>query len=186
MDMETYRRQVRGARNKRNGKVFEEIVTNSCHYYFSQKTALIIKTPEPMQPIKSLGNGRFIAYYEKAAQPDYKGTLYGGRTVIFDAKHTESDRLKQEAVTRMQSLALNYHEGFGALCFVLVSFGFAQFYRIPWEVFKRMKEIYGRKYVMPSDLEQYKVQFIGGVIRFLEGERKALESKKVKQTNKEV
>ena len=39
---------------------------------------------------------------------------------------------------------------------------------------------------MPSDLEQYKVQFVGGVIRFLEGERKAIESKKVKQTDKEV
>lgn len=172
MDWDTYKRQLQGARSKRNGKLFEDIVTASCFHYFKRGTALIIKTPEPMKPIKDLGNGKFIAYYEKAAQPDYKGTFAGGRTVIFDAKHTDADRLRQEAVTPVQTKLLNQHEQFGAVCFILVSFGFAKFYRIPWRTFSQMKEIYGRKYVKPDDLGQYEVVFTGSVIKFLEQEDK--------------
>lgn len=173
MDIQTYQRQLRGAQSKRNGKMFEDVVTASCHHYFSQRKALIIKTPEPMKPIKDLGNGKFVAYYEKAAQPDYKGVLNGGQMVIFEAKHTDSDRLKQEAVTRAQATSFDFHEELGAICFVLISFGFRKFYKVPWQVFKRMKEIYGRKYIKPEDLGRYELKFIGGIIKFLEQEDKA-------------
>ena len=172
-DTERFKRQIRGARSKRNGKLFEDLVTASCHYYASRRTALIIKTPEPMKPIKDLGSGRFIAYYEKAAQPDYKGVMRGGRTVIFDAKHTDTDRLEQKAVTDAQAAMLTNHEQFGAICFILISFGFQRYYRVPWQVFKQMKENFGRKYIKPGDLDKYKVEYMGGVIKFLEREEKA-------------
>lgn len=168
MDAKRHQHTIQGYRNKYNGKAFEDLITASCHYYFSQRKALIIKTPEPMRPIKDLGQGKFIAHYEKHAQPDYKGVLNGGQMVIFEAKHTEADRLKQEAVTEAQAVSFNYHEELGAICFVLVSFGFRQFFRVPWKTFKAMKEIYGRKYIKPEDLKEYKIPYIGGVLKFLD------------------
>lgn len=167
MDEKRHQHTIQGYRNKYNGKLFEDVVIASCHYYFSENVALIIKTPEPMKPIRDLGGGKFIACYEKHAQPDYKGTFATGRTIIFDAKHTEADRLQQSAVTPAQTVSLDQHQKFGACCSVLVSFGFKQFFNIPWEVFREMKERYGRKYIKPEDIPEYRVQFNGSIIKFL-------------------
>ena len=41
-----------------------------------------------------------------------------------------------------------------------------KFYRIPWEVFRDMKDHYGRKYIKPEDIEEYEVKFFG-YLRFL-------------------
>lgn len=30
-----------------------------------------------------------------------------------------------------------------------------------------MKEHYGRKYIKPGDVQEYKIQYLGGVLRFL-------------------
>ena len=173
MDIQTYQRQLRGAQSRKNGELFEDMVTASCHHYFALRKALIIKTPEPMKPIKSLGSGRFVAVYDKKAQPDYKGTLVGGQSVLFEAKHTDTDRLKYSAVTTAQATSFDFHTEMGTICFVLISFGFRKFYKVPWQVFKRMKEIYGRKYIKPEDLGRYEIQYINGVIKFLEQEDKA-------------
>jgi recombination protein U len=109
-----------------------------------------------------------ICVNEKKAQPDFKGTLHGGRSVVFEAKHTDKDRIQQSCVTDEQAKRLNKHEKLGALTFVLVSFGMAEFYRIPWCDWKCMKELFGRKYVSPSDLGEYRVREADGVLRFLE------------------
>lgn len=81
-------KQYQGAVSRAQGKHFEEYIDLSLHYYEQRGEAVVEKTPEPMRPTKDLGNGKFIAYYEKAAQPDYKGTLKGGRAVVFEAKYT--------------------------------------------------------------------------------------------------
>lgn len=120
-----------------------------------------------MHPIRSLGQGKFIANYVKMAQPDYKGTLAGGRAVVFEAKHTDSDRLQQSVISSEQEKQLDRHAKLGAECFVLVSFGFEQYFKIPWEVFRDMKANFGRKYIKPEDVQQYKVKYIGGVLQFL-------------------
>lgn len=173
MDAKRHHQYVlQGYKNKYNGLSFEEIITNSCHHYIAREVAVIIKTPEPMRPIRDLGGGKFVAVYEKHAQPDYKGALIGGRAIMFEAKHTDTEELKQSAVTEPQTVSLNYHEKFGAECFVLISFGFRQFFRVPWKVFKAMKEVYGRKYVRPADLAQYRVRFDGMVLHFLEKEER--------------
>ena len=108
-----------------------------------------------------------MAIFEKQAQPDYKGTLKGGRAIVFEAKHTDGDRLQQSVVSEEQEKQLNRHAALGAECFVLVSFGFQQFFRIPWETFRDMKARYGRKYIKPEDVQEYKVRYIGGILQFL-------------------
>lgn len=65
-------KQYQGAVSRAQGKHFEEYIDLSLRYYEQRGEAVVEKTPEPMRPTKDLGNGKFIAYYEKAAQPDYK------------------------------------------------------------------------------------------------------------------
>ena len=151
------RRQLMGKISKAKGKHFEERLDASFAYYRDCGYAIIEKTPEPMRPTKNLGNGKFIAFFEKKAQPDYKGTIKGGRTVMFEAKFTAKDRMEQDRVERTQSEYLDRHERLGARCYVLAGFGSGEVYRIPWPTWRAMKELFGRKYVTEADLERYRV-----------------------------
>lgn len=162
-----YRAVMNGLRSKVAGEYWERMIEAACNHYRNEGQAEILKTPEPMRPIKPLGQGKFVAYYEKMAQPDYKGTVAGGRAVVFEAKHTDSDRLQRSVVSSEQEKQLDRHEALGADCFVLVSFRFEEYFKIPWAVFRDMKEHFGRKYITPADLKEYEVKYIGGVLEFL-------------------
>lgn len=162
-----YKAAISGKRSKVAGEYWEKMIEASCDHYRRTGLAEISKTPEPMRPIKPLGQGKFVAYYEKMAQPDYKGTLAGGRAVVFEAKHTDSDRLQRSVISSEQEKQLDRHEKLGADCFVMVSFGFEQYFKVPWGVFKNMKTNFGRKYITPEDVQKYKVRYCGGVILFL-------------------
>lgn len=163
-----YKAVVSGKRNRAAGGYWELIIEASCRYYREKGIAEIEKNSEPMKPLgRPNSRGQFLACYIKQAQPDYKGTLKGGRAVVFEAKHTDSDRLQQSVVSEEQEKQLNRHAALGAECFVLVSFGFQQFFKIPWEVFRDMKGRYGRKYIKPEDVQEYKVRYAGGALHFL-------------------
>lgn len=152
------KRQLLGKIAKARGKQFEERLDQSFAYYAQKGFAVIEKTPEPMRPTKSLGNGKFIAFYEKQAQPDYKGTIKGGRTVMFEAKFTASDRMEQSRVLQSQQDYMEKHTALGARCFVVAGFNTGNVYCVPWSVWESMKEQFGRKYVTEADLEKYQVQ----------------------------
>ena len=169
MTVEQYRARYQGKRNRALGLQFENIVDEACEHYLTEGLAYIEKTPEPMKVIGVINRqqGQFKAVFEKAAQPDYKGTMKGGRAVAFEAKHTESDRIKQDAVTVDQENALNAHEAMGALCFVVVCLG-DKYYRVPWEKWKTMKEDCGHKYMNAEDLHPYLLGSWPDDLRFLE------------------
>lgn len=168
MDAQHYRAIVIGRQNKAAGEEWERILEASCKHYRLEREAEIEKTPEPMKPVGAKNaKGQFLACYTKRAQPDYKGTLKGGRAVVFEAKHTASERLQQSVVTDDQKKRLDRHMALGADCFVMVSFGFREFFKVPWAIFRAMKEHYGRKYITPGDVQEYKVKYIGGVLYFL-------------------
>ena len=157
--------RIGGAKAPRNGETFEELIERACARYDRAGIAYIEKTPEPTKPIRALKAGQFVTVFTKQAQPDYKGTLAGGRAVVFEAKHTASGRIEQSRVTPEQSAALDKHHALGAACFVLVSFSFDAFYRIPWAVWRAMPETFGKKSVNESDLKTYRVD----ILAFLEG-----------------
>lgn len=165
------RRQLQGKRSKVVGDYFENLIESACVYYHDQGIAHIEKTPEPMKVLRPVPRqpGHFIACFEKAAQPDYKGTLKGGRGIVFEVKHTDHDRIDRGRLTQDQLDGLENHHRLGALAFVLVSFGFQHFFRIPWTVWRDMKKIYGRKYVKLEELESYQVESIGMRILLLSG-----------------
>lgn len=151
------RRQQIGRESRKKGDQFESKLDRTFDYYDEQGYASITKTPEPMKPLRSLGKGQFVACFTKKAQPDYKGTQKGGRAVLIEAKYTDSDRMEQSRVKPDQSEYLDKHMVLGARCFVVIGFSSGNVYKIPWEVWRDMKYIYGRKYVTEADVQNYLV-----------------------------
>lgn len=110
------KRQLLGKIARQKGQYFEHRLDSTFDYYRERGYAEIEKTPEPMKVIKPEGNGRFLACYTKKAQVDYKGTLKGGRTVLFEAKFTATDRLTQDRVIDKQASYMDRHQRLGARC----------------------------------------------------------------------
>lgn len=159
-----------GRRAKNVGATFESIIDGACLYYRECGKAIIEKTPEPMRPLKRCGRtGQFIACFEKQAQPDYKGVLCDGTAIIFEAKHTDADRIQESVITETQRRNLDDFQHMGAQCFVMVSMKFQDFYRVPWEVFGNMKPRFGRKYMTGKELEPYRLKERKGTVLILEG-----------------
>lgn len=161
---------LKNSKARNAGTTFEDIISDSCEYYEEKGIAKIEKTPEPMRTLRSLGRGRYEAVYTKQAQPDYKGTLCGGKAVVFEAKHTDTDRIKRSVISDEQEKCLNAYEQMGAECFVLVSFFFVKFYRIPWYIFRDMKDYFGRKHIKYTDWGMpggYECKLKGNRLEFL-------------------
>ena len=158
--------RIGGARAHRNGAAFEALIEQVCKQYERAGVAYICKTPEPMKPLQPFGpNGKFIACYTKAAQPDFKGTLKGGRAVCFEAKHAADTRIEQKRVTKEQAEAFDKHAALGAVCFVLVSFKLERFYRVPWRIWRSMPEHFGKVSANTKDLKPFEVD----ILHFLDG-----------------
>lgn len=165
------KRQLQGKINHGLGKDFEERIEEICELYKFDKLAIIEKTPEPMRILKHIENGHFDAIFTKSAQPDFKGTLRGGRTVVFDAKFTESDRIQYQALSDHQRETLIAYDELGAMTFIVIGFADGSIYTVDIETWSNMKEIFGRKYIKQEELEKdfFKAKRAkNGVIDFLE------------------
>lgn len=169
--MGTVKQSWQGARSRSAGEHFEGMINAACNFYKGRDVAFIQKTPEPMKIIKPFdrNRGQFIACFEKQAQPDYKGILQDGTMILFDAKHTDQDRIRRDCITEEQEKCMDTYGAYGARCYVVVSIQFEDFYRVPWDVFKRMKEIFGHKYMAREELEPYRLKTHVGTLLFLDG-----------------
>lgn len=162
--------RIGGSKARINGQHFEQLIDQMCRIYAEAGVAKIEKTPEPMKPLRPPNRmGQFLACYTKQAQPDYKGTLLGGQAVIFEAKHTDATRIEQSRVTEEQLAALLEHEKLGAECFILVSFGFMRFYRVPVMNWHNMKRIYSKVSVNEKDLAPFLLKSMNFLGRTAEG-----------------
>lgn len=172
-------KKIAGASAKRNGQYFENVIEITCRYYKQHQIADIQKTPEPMRVLETLDNkkGIFKAVFEKQAQPDFKGVLKGGRTIIFEAKHTNGKSIAQDRLSLEQIENFKSHHELGADCFVLVSFEMRNFYKIPWEIWRDMQFIFKKKSVNQSDIKGYEVNYLNGILNFIEIEKNKRELK---------
>ena len=161
------RRQWQGQKSRAMGKMFEDRLDRSFAYYKAKGFALVEKTPEPVKVLSRPDKyQRFTACFAKAAQPDYKGTIKGGRTVVFEAKFTwgQDQRIQQDAVKKGkdgedgQVEYLDRYESLGARCYIVAGFASGAVFRVPWDVWKNMKTLFGRKYVTEADLGKYRVE----------------------------
>lgn len=162
--------RARGLANKREGEAFEFHIEAALLRYKEAGIAEIEKTPEPIKQLgKKNGRGQFLACYTKRAQPDFKGTLTGGRSIVFEAKATRQDKIEQKAVTQDQSERLDAHQKLGALAFVIVGMNLQDFFRVPWETWRDMEKIYGHKHMKRDELEPYRIDWRDGMIQLLDG-----------------
>lgn len=151
------RRQLIGAVSKALGQQFERDINAAFDHYRRLGVASIEKTPEPFHMTGRENGGKVVGFYEKKAQPDYAGTLRGGRSVYMEAKFTGSNRMEQSRVSPGQTEYLDEKMRVGAFCYVLAGFSHGGAYCIPWSVWRSMKEHYGRKYITENDITQYKI-----------------------------
>ena len=163
-------RSQRGKQSRREGEYFENLISSSLAWYKNKGIAFVEKTPEPMRPLRAPNRqGQFLACYTKAGQPDFKGTLVGGRAIVFEAKHTNKKQIDFERLTREQQSSLEEHDRLGAAAFVMVNIGLDNFFRVPWKVWKNMKQLYGHKHMKLCELEPYRIQYQNGILKLLEG-----------------
>lgn len=165
-------RQLQGKINRELGKNFENTVDTICQVYEYNGLARIEKTPEPMKILKYLEQGRFEAVFEKDAQPDFKGTVKGGRTVVFDAKFTEADRIKYQVLSDHQRETLQKYSELGAMAFILVGFANGKIYKIDINEWINMKRDFGRLYITQEELDSLNDKEVtninkNGVVDFL-------------------
>lgn len=164
-------RSLIGKQSRENGLFFENMILDSARFYENKGISVIDRTPEPMKILgaSDRSKGRFIACFEKQAQPDFKGILKDSTMILFDAKHTDTDRIQRTVVTEEQEACFERYMSMGAMCFLVVSIGFENYYRIPWVVFRDMKKIYGHAYMNKDELVTYRIKYSGGILRFLDG-----------------
>lgn len=163
VDEERLKRQYKNRINNAQGQHFENEILAGCKMYEHNGIATIDKTPEPFKVTsKNRRTGEFTGRFSKHAQPDFQGTLYGGRSIVFEAKRTTKDRITRNVLTDTQMDVLEKHNRIGALCGVCICIQ-DDFFFIPWNVWRDMKEMYGRQYLKPEDIEEYKVKFDGAV-----------------------
>lgn len=154
-----------GRQNRAEGKRFENQIDASLLYYHTKGLAEIQKTPEPVKVLGKVDNrGCFTACFEKAAQPDYKGVLKGGRCIVFDAKHTRQDRIRKSAVTDEQAHILDAYEKMGAVCCIVCEIQ-GRYFTVDWARWKRAEK--GHAYFTADDLVAYEVPCRNGIVKIL-------------------
>lgn len=153
------------------GKDFESAVENGCRQYALDGRAIIHKIPEPFTCIKKGQGGVFRGRFIGKAQPDFCGTLKGGKAIVMETKATQKDRICQNVLTKTQSDVLMAYHNIGAEAFVCISIQDNP-YTIPYLYWSNMHQILGRKYAMAEDLKQYRVKRTLAMIRFLDYECK--------------
>lgn len=113
------------------GRALEELIKVSNAIYRSKAIATIHKVPTAWLPIRG-NDGRIVtAKVDEKASPDFLG-VYRGRGVAFDAKHTQSNRIRWDRVEDHQAEFLDNWEVSGGIAFVLVEFGDCVCYVVPW------------------------------------------------------
>lgn len=124
------------------------------------KDAIEREPPKPWERLKLLAVCREV---DKESGRVSVYPLDGGRSIVFEAKYTTTDRLKWDVLTQEQRDTLERHARRGALAAVCGGIG-NEFFFVPWAVWRDMKEHFGRKYVTAADLEQWRVRFNGAVL----------------------
>lgn len=160
-----YEKQLQRYRNRQSlgfGKNFEKLIIMACNWYESIGEAHISKIDEPFRVIKLKNGGRFEGQFSKKANPDFEGTLKGGRSICFEAKYTSSHRIKKNVITDTQYNILEAKYELGAYCGVCVGIQDKYFF-VPWQIRRNMETIIGRKSASAIDLVPYEVHFKNGI-----------------------
>lgn len=163
-------RKLIGKINHRTGERFEHLINYACRIYQDKEIAEINKANEPMKPISGkMPGGWYKAVFTKKSGADYSGLAKGGIPIYFEAKYTSSDRITYNRVEPQQLEQLERAEAMGARCFILVNFENAGVYRIPLNIWACMGDFFGRLYLKPEDIADFKIAEPWQDVYFLSG-----------------
>lgn len=178
-----YKNRIQGARARRTGELWEKGLDAIFARIAARGHAYIQKTPEPMKVLASSRDGHiFPAVFTAKAQPDYTGTLAGGRSVMIEAKSTQGDRITSDRIQPVQANTLDAHHQLGAVCGVLVSINFETYGFIPWQDWQQLKAKTGHKYVNAADLQANGWELPGNDISAALAERLITEANRKEAT----
>ena len=153
-------RSWQAMKNNAQGGFFEGYIKAACEFYKSRGMAVVEKMPEPFKVTSTSRDGTFTGRFIANAQPDFMGTLRGGRAICFEAKYTSTDQIKQSVITQTQWDSLEAHWAAGAKAGVCVGVGDV-FGFVPWGVWRNLKGVFGHKHMTAADLERFRVKFNG-------------------------
>ena len=155
--------QYHASMSNNRGHDFEEAIRQACLLYASRGRAKVEKTPEPFRVLEKREGGIFVGRFTAHAQPDFQGTLDGGRSIIFEAKYTTTDAMKRDVLTETQMETLSgttAAERWRRCAWVSGT----AFFFVPWPVWRDMKEAFGHMSVSAAELEDFRVRFTGAVL----------------------
>lgn len=158
------RRSEANKSSRKNGRLFEDMIERACKFYEDSGMARITKVPEARKVVGRTGGRTSLMICANAAKadPDFIGSVApDGKCMVFDAKHTDKEKILLTALTENQRDIMAAHEKCGARCFVAVSFGFKKYFMIPYDMWRDMKAVFGRQYILPDDpqIQGYSVPF---------------------------
>ena len=162
-DQQQARQQWQNRVNNAQGHFFEGAILAACRIYHDRERAEIDKTPEPFRVTTKGRDGTFTGRFTAHAQPDFQGTLAGGRSIVFEAKYTTTNTIKRAALTDAQMAALESHMRRGAAAAVCVGIN-DRFFFVPWKDWRDMKETFGKVSLRAEDLTAFQVRFSGAVL----------------------
>lgn len=169
VDKLSRKNRVRGKRGKAYGDQFESLIEVSCKRYKQQGIAYISKTYPPFTTLRRQ-KGQIVGFYGKTGQPDFAGTLKNGRSIVFEAKHTNTTNIPFERIADHQKQALKKHSELGAEVFILVAFKLDDIYKIPIKDWLGLEKTIGKKSLNEKDLTEYKIGKDRGLIDFINDE----------------
>ncbi|WP_196600044.1 Holliday junction resolvase RecU [Pectinatus frisingensis] len=159
------------------GRLLENEIDTACRQYAFDGRAVIYKTPESFRCISKKPSGRFTGQFMGKAQPDYQGTLKGGKSIVFEAKFTDKNRISQSVLTYTQFDMLSQHLASGAAVYVCCGI-MDKYYMIPFNIWAAMKDIFGRCYLTQNDIAVYQVKRTMSAVMFLNYVHKKINSTK--------
>ena len=137
------------------GRKFEKLINDANERYRINGDACIVKIPTEFLPIRN-SQGKIVSCkVQRKSTVDYIGRVKG-QPIAIEAKHTENDRIRLDAVQPHQARFLddwrnvNKLDCDGMAC-ILVSFNLEHFYLIPWAWWKSMSEI--QKSIKRTEIE---------------------------------
>lgn len=125
--------------------------------------------------LKSRSNGEYFERMIIAASRFYedRGIAVIDKTPeafkVIKPYNRDRGQISRNVVTEEQEECFERYMKMGAMCFLVISLEFEEFYRVPWIVFRDMKKIYGHKYMNREELAPYRVKYNNGVVKYLDG-----------------
>lgn len=156
-----------GKHRQNNGARFERALQTAFSTVEILFGDIVEKTPEPLRVLRRGNGSTLTAFFEKKAQPDYKGALktQGGRAFVAEAKSTEGHAISFALVKPHQILSLSRYEEAGAAVAVIVGIG-GKIFLVPLSKWLALSAKLGKRSATAADLAAFEWRVEKGIPKF--------------------